>query len=220
MKLATLSLLAGVSIFGLASSVVAADLIIEEPAMPGIVAADGDWEGAYAGVHLGYSWGEADHTSGPGFNDMDISGWLVGGQVGYNFYLTEGIVAGIEGDLSWTNIGGECDLSCAIPGITHDINWQGSVRGRVGFDGGAFMPYLTAGLAFANATREAVLADTQTHIGWTVGAGVEMMATQDISLNLEYRYNAFGDAVYATGGISPTVDLTTHQVRAGLNFHF
>lgn len=82
------------------------------------------------------------------------------------------------------------------------------------------MPYLTGGLAVANATREAFTTDTQTHIGWTVGAGVDVAVADNVSLNLEYRYSDYGSKVYGTGGTAPTVDLTSHAVRAGVNFHF
>jgi opacity protein-like surface antigen len=223
MKRITIALLAAVVGAGLMSSAYAADLIIEEPAEVGVVDVGGDWDGLYIGAHVGYGWGTADHTSGPGFNDMDLSGWLAGVQLGANFTVTDGIVAGIEGDISWSGIGGVCDITCNTVGITHDIDWVGSLRGRLGFDGGAFMPYVTAGVAFASATRDApnlAPADTQTHVGWTAGAGVEFMAAENVSLNLEWRYTDLGEAEYDTGGIPPTIDLQFHQIRAGLNWHF
>ena len=56
-----------------------------------------------------------------------------------------------------------------------NIDWMGSIRGRARFYGGAFMPYLTAGLAFAHGVRETFGPDDgpfeATHVGYTVGAG-------------------------------------------------
>lgn len=218
----TVLLAAGISALALSSAAQAADLIIEEPIVGVVEAAGGDWEGAYIGAHVGYGWGLADHTSLVPGNDLDLAGFFAGVQAGANFYLSDGIVGGIEGDVSWANITGTDTFGVGT--IEHTINWMGSVRGKLGFDAGAFMPYLTAGLAFANATRDVTTNATapfsNTHVGWTAGAGVDVMVTEDVSLNLEYRYSDLGEQVYDTGGIPPTIHLTTHTVRAGFNWHF
>ena len=87
MKRITIALLATVVGAGMMSSAYAADLIIEEPMMPGVVDVSGNWDGAYIGVFAGAGWGFADHNSGspPGFPDgydIDLSGWLLGVQAG------------------------------------------------------------------------------------------------------------------------------------------
>ncbi len=221
------TLLAGVSALGFASATQAADLMVDyAPMSPGIVDVSGDWDGAYVGVFGGYGSGLADHVSGPGTNDVDLEGFLLGVTAGVNFTLTEGIVAGVVGDLAWSNIGGEI-VGGGFDGTVHTINWMGSVRGRLGFDGGAFMPYLTAGLAFANASRHTELLggdDTDaTHIGWTAGAGVEFAVTEDVSVDLQYRYTDLGEQVYVwpdIAAIDPTIDMHTHAVTVGLNWSF
>jgi outer membrane immunogenic protein len=228
MKHITTILLATVAAAGLMSSAYAADLIIEEPAEVGVVDVSGSWDGAYIGVFAGAGWGFADHNSGspPGFPDgydIDLSGWLLGVQVGANFTVGSGLVAGVVADAAWTNIEGELVTGGAPGTITQTIDWMATLRGKLGFDGGAFMPYLTGGLAVAGATRESSgpdVSDTQTHIGWTVGAGVDFAVTEDVSINLEYLYADLGEQEYDTGGIPPTVDLSTHQIRVGLNWQF
>jgi len=223
-----LALLAGTAALGFVSTTYAADLIVEAPmAMPGIVDVSGNWDGAYVGVFAGYGWGTADHNSGspPGFPDgydIDLSGWLVGGTVGANVTVGGGIVLGVVGDAAWSNMSGDLVTGGAPGTITQTIDWMATLRGKVGFDGGAFMPYLTAGLAIAGATRESSgpdVSDGQTHAGWAAGAGVEFAATEDVSINLEYLYSDLGEAEYDTGGIPPTIDLSTHTVRVGLNWH-
>jgi outer membrane immunogenic protein len=222
-----LTLLAGAAALGFASSTQAADLIVDyAPMSPGVVDVSGDWDGPFVGVFGGYGMGDADHVSGPGTNDLELSGWLLGVNAGVNFTLTEGIIAGVVGDIAWSDIGGEI-TGGAFDGTEHTINWQGSVRGRIGFDGGAFMPYLTAGLAFANATRHTDLfggddADA-THIGWTAGAGVEVAVAENVSLDLQYRYTDLGEQEYVWPDIAatdPTIALTTHALTVGLNFSF
>jgi outer membrane immunogenic protein len=218
----SLAVLAGLASVA-ASSAQAADLIIEEVPMVGVVEMGGDWEGGYVGIHAGYMTGSFDHLVG-GFpnNDGDMDGWLLGVQAGYNFYLADGVVAGIEGDISWANVEGTCVAGPGVCGFatTQTIDWEGSLRARLGFDGGAIMPYLTAGLAVAHGERSSLGSSAEaTHIGWTAGAGVEVAATEDVSINLMYRYSDYGSQVYDYGS-DPEVALTSHAVTIGLNWHF
>lgn len=224
-----LTLLAGVAVIGFASSSYAADLIVEAPAVvPGVVDVSGNWDGAYVGLFAGYGWATADHNSGsppafPDGYDIDAAGWLLGGTVGANFTVGSGLVAGVVADAAWSDIEGSLVTGGAPGTITQSIDWIATLRGKVGFDGGAFMPYLTAGLAIAGATRYSSgpdVSDTQTHVGWAAGAGVEFAATEDVSINLEYLYTDLGEKEYDTGGVPPTVALTAHQVRVGVNWHF
>lgn len=223
MKRITIALLATVASAGLMSSAYAADLIIEEPIAYEPIAVSGSWDGPFIGIFAGGGWGFADHVADPPNNDLDLSGWLLGVNAGVNFTLGNGIVAGIVGDIAWADIGGEDTFAFDT---THDIDWQGSVRGRLGFDGGAFMPYLTGGLAFAHATRTTSFNDPNeadaTHIGWTVGAGVEFAVTDDVSVDLLYRYSDLGEQTYewSNGGTDPTIGLTTHTLTVGLNWSF
>jgi outer membrane immunogenic protein len=231
MNRVSLAVLAGLASVA-ASSAQAADLIIEEVPMVGVVEMGGDWDGAFVGVFGGYGWGDADHIPGGGGdgNDIGLSGWLLGVDAGFNFTVGSGLVLGVVGDIAWADIGGLTD-DITVPGpgaydeITHDIDWMGSLRGRVGFDGGSFMPYVTGGLAVAHGVRETFGPDDgpfeNTHIGWTVGAGVEVMVTEDVSLDLLYRYSDYGAEVYNDGGATvPEVALTTHTIQAGLRWHF
>jgi opacity protein-like surface antigen len=204
--------LAAVIAAGLASTVHAADLIIDETATPGIVEASGDWDGVFVGGFAGYAGGAITDPAA-----MDLKGWLLGVNAGANFTLGEGIVAGIVGDIAWSNI---TDDEMIQPPGAFDVNWAGSIRGRVGYDAGALLPYLTAGLAVASATLFESIngdeVDTNLHLGWTVGAGVEFKATDDLSVDLAYRYSDYGAAAYDV----TDWDFATHQISVGLNWHF
>lgn len=215
-----LTLLASVAVVGFASSTYAADLIVSaEPMAPVYEAASGNWDGAYIGAFAGYGWGTlSDPDDVIDFDDQEISvdGWQVGLTAGANVTLAEAIVAGIAGDIAWNNASGAYDPE----DFTYNVNWSGSIRGRLGFDGGAFLPYVTAGLAFANATADwDGDVDTQTHIGWTAGAGVEFAVAENVSLDLQYRYSDYGTKTYS---INPDTDLslTSHAVTLGLNWGF
>jgi outer membrane immunogenic protein len=211
----------------------AADLIVEEPVVSaGVVDVGGNWDGFYLGGFVGYGAGDADHVNGDGGPcgpegcDIDLSGWTLGVTAGANMDVGSGLILGVAGDLAWNDISG--DGSFDFFG-TYDyestINWSGALRGVVGFDGGSFMPYLTAGLAVANASHYSEWAsDTldATHVGWTAGVGVQMAVTEDMSIDLRYLHSQYSEETYEfSGGASdPEFGLSSDVVTVGLNFRF
>jgi outer membrane immunogenic protein len=216
----TTTLLAGVAVVGFSSSAFAADLIIRDDFVErGVVHVDRAFEGVYIGGFVGYGWGHVTTDDADTVftgDTLGIDGWFVGVNIGADAYLTDNLVAGVVADVAWSNISG-FDESYDT---TFDVDWFGSLRGRLGFDAGGFMPYLTAGVAFAGATADyGGDADSNTHIGWTAGAGVEIAATDNVSIDLLYRYSDYGAQTYE---IVPDIDLgfTTHTFQAGINFRF
>ena len=193
----------------------AADLIAPAAAPTAAAPTGGNWDGAYIGATIGYGWGTATNDG----TDADpIQGAFAGGQIGYNFHLTDGVVLGVQGDLNWNDEQGNYPSD---PTETSSrINWDGAVVGRVGLDAGALLPYLEAGVAIANETEQYGTAIIPLDFaGWTVGGGLELKVTENISANLEYRYADYG----TQNLLSPqccTVNLTNNTVRTGLNFHF
>jgi outer membrane immunogenic protein len=214
----SLFLAAGVSAIALASAAQAADLIIEEPSVPVVETYDGSWDGFYLGVFTGYAVGEATDEDAASPTDLD-GAWIGGFNLGADFTLTDGIVVGVVGDIAYLGLEG-----ISTDDIAYDLFWGGSLRGKLGFDGGAFLPYLTAGLAFGSAEVEGSGAvtgvDSNTHIGWTAGAGVEFAVTEDVSLDLLYKYTDYGTQDYTLSDGDHEVGFTTHSVTAGLNWRF
>jgi len=216
-----LLLAAGASALAI-SSASAADLIIDTPVEAGVVQASGNWDGAFIGVFGGYAWGELSIEGAPPGLSPEPAGWLLGVNAGANFTLDNGIVLGVVGDIAWADL--TDTLTLGLGSITSTVDWQGSLRGRIGFDGGAFLPYLTAGLAVAHNNIEIVglgagEADA-THVGWTAGAGVEFAATENLSVDLAYRYSDYGNAEYTAVGGGGELHLKAHQVTVGLNWGF
>ncbi|MFK4811300.1 outer membrane protein [Devosia sp. ZW T5_3] len=191
------------------TSAMAADLVIDPIYAPS--AAVNDWSGFYAGVFGGYGQGTANAFGA----DSDIDGWLAGGAVGANFALSDLIVAGLVADVAWSNISG------VTGGADVNLDWVGSVRGRIGYNGGSFLPYLTGGLAVAGVSLDIPVDSTSaTYAGWTIGAGVEIAATENLSIDLLYRYSDYGDKDMTLVGITEPLSLRTHQITAGLNWSF
>ena len=215
-------LLLGTAVLAILSTgAYAADLSMPATA-PAMAPPASSWDGPYIGASVGYGWGTASDatTTGTGAATTDtanLAGWLVGGQIGYNFHLSDNIVAGVEGNLDWLNETGAYSL---FPTYKQTINWEGSVRGRLGVDMGNFLPYIEAGVAFANSTLNTTTGTTNVskiHAGWTVGAGVEFMLADHLSANAEYRYSDYGTQTY---NATNSVHLTDSTVRLGLNYHF
>jgi|SRR6185437_8977495 len=195
------------------------------------------FEGFYTGVNGGYAKGTLRDSVAPGtYPDVSLGGSFVGGQAGYNFALVNGIVAGIQGDLDWADINGSSGPTGATIGpvhhatLTDTIKWTGAVTGRIGATMGGAMLYGLAGVGMAGNSlsntgddglggASPVEADASaTHVGWTMGAGIGMLAG-DGEAFLEYRFADYGKADYSASVGSDPVDLVTHSVRVGFNYH-
>lgn len=207
------------SALAITSNAYAADLIIDEPVMAGVVDVSGSWDGPFIGVFGGYGW--ADYSDSVDY-EFPMDGWLVGAAVGANFTVTDGIIAGVVGDIAWSDISGLDDPGAGD--YIASIDWAASLRGRIGFDGGAFMPYLTGGLAVAGVSVDETDAgngtDNATHVGWTAGAGVEIAATDSLSIDLLYRYSDYGTQTYNVDVDEYDASISAHQFTIGLNLAF
>jgi len=201
-----------------------------------------NWSGPYVGVEGGAGWGSSRHADDNGFDSGDFQnkGGLVGGEVGYNWQLSQ-IVFGVEGDMSWSDIAGRSiggiDGTCggdANPNCRTRLDDLGTVRGRVGLAIGPFLPYATGGLAFGEVQggegnpgdTDAFGSGSTYRTGWTAGAGVEMAVTQQLSAKLEYLHVDLGDGPVFTdtfsdgSSASESVNFHTDIVRAGVAFRF
>jgi opacity protein-like surface antigen len=213
--------LVSVSAFALASvigsSAFAADLIVDNVAIDAASRA-ATWEGAYVGAHAGFGAGTVDWEviGGGPTGEYDLDGWVLGGQIGYNWQV-DNIVFGLESDLSVSTLSGEDDTVFS----SREVNWVASARGRVGFALDSVLLYGTAGLAVANSTGHlfGFVTDTATHVGWTAGLGAEVMVSDNVSLKAEYRYSDYGAESYYPGDFIDT-GFTTHTATVGVNFHF
>jgi outer membrane immunogenic protein len=165
------------------------------------------WSGFYVGVNAGYGFGKADAAGA----NVDPSGFLAGGTIGYN--LQTGVwVWGLEGDFDYSA------MKDSKAGVEVKSPWFATARGRIGYAGwGNLMPYITGGAAFANLKATAAgVSDNATRVGWTAGAGLEYAMWSNWSVKVEYLYADLG--TYSLNGTD--VDYTTNIVRAGLNYRF
>lgn len=194
---------------------------------PAYVAPIYNWTGLYVGVHGGYGWG---HLDAGALGSTDQNGGFVGGQVGYNWQPAGSPwVFGLEFDSAWANI--EDSYTATAGGVTasvsSDVDYLGSFRGRVGYAGWdpRLLLYVTGGLGWAHNEISAAVtfpgvyaagSVSNTHVGYTVGGGLEYAISGPWSLKAEYLYYGLGDENY--GGVN--ADLNIHTVKVGLNYRF
>ncbi len=217
----------------------AADLPAYEAA-PMVAVPSFSWTGFYVGANAGYIWGDHDiRTSGrdvltranvanrlrPPRLGMDGDGWTIGGQLGYNVQLDASpVVVGIEADFNYVDIDDRSRyaITPATPPGTirssfrQELEFLGTVRGRLGFAFDRFLVYGTGGLAygkvktsgtFINGSATGVGAGlpneagavgfrggkSDWEVGYAIGGGAEYAVTENVSVKGEYLYYNLGD---------------------------
>ncbi|SFR37325.1 outer membrane immunogenic protein [Yoonia tamlensis] len=241
------SLLAGASVLlvqpAFAGSL--AEPIVETAVVAPQAAAVTDWSGAYAGGTLGGVSGSSlfcedgyDDTCEGNPSDRDLpmpapEGTIFGLTAGYNWQRGN-LVYGVEADISKASAEGGAestiDYGCGIGECRTDILAAATLRGRVGYATGQWLPYATAGVGalevevgfpeFDPATMNTARVTTP-----VAGLGVEYMMNSGLSLKAEALYffeseelveaanDPCGDPCGATA-----IDATI--VRFGVNYHF
>jgi outer membrane immunogenic protein len=191
------------------------------------------WSGFYLGGHAGYGWGHAD---GPvlAIPSTNANGALGGLQIGYN-WQSNAWVYGLEGDFSWSGMDGDRSgpqlfgNGQNVFGV--DVNWLSTVHAKLGYAPDRWLIYATGGIAFADVdvnltTIYPPASDSNTHFGWTVGAGVEYALTDAWRLALDYKYIDLGSKNYSYDfpapyvGYTRNVDLDVHAVTLRVNYRF
>jgi outer membrane immunogenic protein len=137
---------------------------------------------------------------------------------------------GIPGTLSFFTITAPTNDTVTA----HNPSYDGSVRGRLGtlLTPNALL-YATGGVAFADpkysiycpgpaapsasfcsAAEAGSVSPTQ--VGWTIGAGVELLITNNWLVRAEYRFSDFGSrnsTFFANGGVPAGIDSFTVRTR-------
>lgn len=205
----------GIALVALAGNVALAADAIEMPpeppaAAPIEIVPASNWSGVYIGAFGGYDWASFN----AGGTDVDVDGWNGGAFAGYN-WQNGPFVYGAEVDAGFSG------ASTAVGADSIDRGVFGSLRGRLGYAADPFLIYGTGGLAVANAElSDATSSDTNTHLGWTVGAGAEAMVTENIFGRLEYRYSDYGSKDYTLDTGTVSSGFSEHSVKAGIGLKF
>ena len=200
-----------------------------------------DWRGFYIGAQIGaVSHRDGQRLSSPTFampnaTTDSATGFVGGGHAGYNFQFDR-YVYGIEADFEGNSTRVKHVLPTTIfpVGTVSDarLNWQGSLRGRLGIAVDRALFYGTGGWAFANFNDSYNLPGTpfnqsvtSTRSGWTAGAGIEYAMLNNLTVRAEYRYTDFGShtdsltVFLLPPGVSANKD-TENAFRIGASYKF
>jgi outer membrane immunogenic protein len=165
------------------------------------------WAGPYLGGNLGYDWGSVSN------NPTKPSGFVGGAQAGYNWHNGGPWVFGVEGDLQVTG------ANDTFAPWKFSNPWFGTLRGRAGYAINNILFYGTGGLAFGELRAETFgLSESQSSVGWTLGAGTEFGFAPNWSAKIEYLYVDLSESRFSITGT--TNGLRSSIVRAGVNYHF
>jgi high affinity Mn2+ porin len=241
----------------------AADL----PAMPVKAAPPDafDWTGLYLGTHFGYAAGSSNWSATQTgvaappvtgslslFNSYDMfrdtGSEFAGFQAGYNYMLPSRLVLGMEADASFPAftettphlISGTSTISSPSTGLasySDQVDFFGTVRGRIGYAPGNWLFYATGGFAWTYdqftrtqlagtpAGGSAVPGTVETALlvpraGWTVGSGVEVALSSNWTARAEYLFTDYGSrgVVFPAAAQRFDSDLTLSELRVGLNY--
>ncbi|KAA3519495.1 porin family protein [Agrobacterium vitis] len=212
MRTLVMILLASSAGLSLVTGAHAADAVMSVPEAPAAVdmpAPVTNWAGAYVGGAGTYTMGR---SHGSKFSARAFGGQVYGG---YNMQ-NDKIVYGGEADIGYDGNG-----SRSGAGLTGKQGVNGSIRGRVGYDLNPFMVYGTAGVAAADTKISgAGGSDSKAALGYTVGAGVEAMVTNNITTRIEYRYTDYQNKDYDIGGSKVSRGFDDQSVKVGIGMKF
>jgi outer membrane immunogenic protein len=218
------------------------------------------WTGFYLGANAGYSAGVSrlsqQNTSGGLSAQSTVDsvitpkGFAGGGQIGYNWQGGRNWLVGFEADIQGTN---QNDTSCTPTScitvttaagtvnsaITaqQQLDWFGTLRGRIGAVNNNILFYATGGAAFGQVKQtisDNVTAPGSTNfsssagsfnlVGWAAGGGIEAAVAGNWTAKAEYLYLDLGtiNSPFSDGTltISNTSTVRDHIFRAGVNYRF
>src|SRR5262249_10038331 len=196
-----------------------------------------------------------------GVGDAKLKGKGFGGgiQAGYN-YQTGSIVWGLEADANYIHLRKSytTDVFAGVDGGTYEAdgsirsNWLITLRPRIGVAFDRLLLYVTGGLAIANnhfdqdisftnggnglpntggVTGHNAVSGSGSHLGWTLGGGVEWAFNNSWSLKAEYLYAGLGHHTLDSTFVQTVPETANYTLahrehnsinlaRLGLNYHF
>lgn len=211
------------------TAVFAADLGTMKPAAIAPIMTQFNWTGFYVGALAGYGSGKFKRSRmiGGASNSYDANGVLAALHGGYNHQIGQFLI-GAEVDFGYGNLRGSDKGFGGTLDATR-LNYQGSVRARLGYAFDRVLIFATGGWAYGIGNHKSVDPGVDTdsfstmQSGWAVGGGFEYALTNNFLLRAEYRYTGLGNfsRPAPTNFVFPyRVRTTEHTGRVGLSYKF
>ncbi len=153
------------------------------------------WQGAILSPDFGYETLDLGGTGSALLEDPE--GFRVGGEVGYDWQRGT-FVFGVVGNASYAWIDGD-GRGAGIGQFESEMNYVGTLRGRLGLAFNRFMLYGTGGWAFGDlevTDNLAAVSDENFLSGYAAGGGLEYVWNSSITLRAEYLHLDYGSETY------------------------
>ena len=183
------------------------------------------WTGFYVGGALGAGAITDKIKNGGGdFNGIGGEGIFGELSVGYDYEINDLWVAGIQ-------IGGRYSgMTTTLvdaPGASYKgkADYGFDVLARVGAKvNESTLAYVLGGYSWQHVKEDAFggptpIIDSWSVNGFSVGGGIETAVSDNVAVNLEYRYSKYQGQDYGSGGIFETIP-AFHTVRVGAKYKF
>jgi outer membrane immunogenic protein len=231
---------------GISAAAFAADLTQPVYKAPPPAPPPYNWTGFYIGANIGGAWSTGtitDTVTGASLS-TDSSGFIGGGQVGFNYQISNWVL-GVEWDMDGTTLrktSGAVATAFGTLQASANTDWISTLTGRVGlaFDRGLFVDhsliYVKGGGAWVqnsgtltDLTTGASASASNTNDGWTVGVGWEWGFAPNWSTKIEYdfvRLDSFSPSNTLLVGPPPgladrfTLSRDIDMVKVGVNYRF
>jgi outer membrane immunogenic protein len=219
----------------ISSGAFAADLYRKAPPPPPPLPLVYNWTGFYIGGNLGGAWANGtltDTLTGARFTG-NHSGFIGGGQVGYNWQVAPQFVLGVEGMFDGTDIKSSNMVTILNGNVLRGsakTDWISTVAARFGYAANNWLFYGKGGggwvqnsATVSDVTTGLSVSNSNTNSGWLAGAGIEYGLTPNWTMKLEYDHLGLSNWTRASPlfvGDTITLSRRIDMVTVGLNYKF
>jgi opacity protein-like surface antigen len=188
-----------------------------------------NWTGFYVGGNLGGVFESNNITDQFLFESFSSnrSGFIGGGQIGYNWQFAPWGVVGVEWMFDGTSLSSTNTDLVNMVQANERVDWITTVAGRLGYAANNWLFYAKGGGGWVhdrlsvNDLASGNFTASQTSGGWLAGAGIEYGITRNWTVRVDYSHIGL-DSVNESGFPGDVVTLSRHFdiVTAGANFKF
>ena len=226
------------------SGAFAADLAIRKAPPAPIPVPIYNWTGFYIGGNVGGAWESGtitDDFTGASFSNTR-SGFIGGGQIGYNWQVSPNWVLGVEWMFDGTSIRSDtATVTLPTPllggpttfSASSNVDWVTTIGARFGYAVNNWLWYGKAGggwvrnsVTVNDVTDGLSVSVSETKGGWMAGGGIEYGFTPNWTAGVDYTHiglsNVTDTGFVGFGFVGDTITLQRHfdMVTARINYKF
>ncbi len=194
-----------------------------------------NWTGFYVGGNVGVAWDTRTLTDD--FFRVSFStsrsGFVGGGQIGYNWQISPQFVIGVEWMFDGISINSDTERFVGFDGTplaaTESIDWVTTLAARFGWAVNNWLFYGKAGGGWVHETETLInlangfaVSSSDTRSGWLLGVGIEYGFAPRWTARVEWDHIGLGDDTIVGFTPGDSVILSRHfdMLTFGVNYRF